>query len=143
MDYNNCLRVAVFVIVGLGQSQDPRTANWDRAFGGHNFGTSFLLIFSFPFLFNLDIIIRCMPLLLRFSIFSQIAASSALVTVSYLSVPSVIHADAKLPLKPHVKDEPHTQWNLLRFTEPPKRWWEVVDEHSSVSIATDHFQFGI
>lgn len=84
-----------------------------------------------------------MPLLPRLSLFSQVTAFSALVTVSYLTGIRVVHADANHSPHAQVKDLSHSPWNVLRFAQPPTRWWEVVDEHSSVSIATDHFQFGI
>ncbi|KAG2181894.1 hypothetical protein INT44_008710 [Umbelopsis vinacea] len=84
-----------------------------------------------------------MSFLPKFSILTQIAVPSVLVTVTYLqSGANVIHADSNTRSDAQqVKNT--TPWKMLYFAKPPKRWWEVVDEHSSVSIATDHFQFGI
>jgi hypothetical protein len=86
-----------------------------------------------------------MSFLPKLSILTQIAASSAFVTVTYLhSGVNVIHADSNARSDAQqVKNTTQTPWKVLYFAQPPKRWWEVVDEHSSVSIATDHFQFGI
>ncbi|KAH8548791.1 hypothetical protein BGW37DRAFT_505043 [Umbelopsis sp. PMI_123] len=81
----------------------------------------------------------------KLSILTQIAAPSTLVTATYMySGASVIHAESSPRSDDNqVKNTSHTPWRVLYFAQPPKRWWEVVDEHSSVSIATDHFQFGI
>lgn len=104
----------------------------------------FTFYFFLFFLFSpWHIASNCMPLLPRLSLFSQVTAFSALVTVSYLTGIRVVHADANHSPHAQVKDLSHSPWNVLRFAQPPTRWWEVVDEHSSVSIATDHFQFGI
>lgn len=87
----------------------------------------------------------CMSILPKLSILTQIAVPSVLLTVTYLhSGVNVIHADSNTCSgAQQVKDTTKTSWKVLYFAQPPKRWWEVVDEHSSVSIATDHFQFGI
>jgi hypothetical protein len=83
-----------------------------------------------------------MSFLPKLSILTQITVPSVLLTVTYLhSGVNVIHADSQT--RSQVKDTTQTPWKVLYFAQPPKRWWEVVDEHSSVSIATDHFQFGI
>lgn len=86
-----------------------------------------------------------MSFLPKFSILTQIAVPSVLLTVTYIhSGVNVIHADSNTRLgAQQLKSTTHTPWKVLYFAQPPKRWWEVVDEHSSVSIATDHFQFGI
>ena len=85
----------------------------------------------------------CMSFLPKLSLLTQIAVPSVLLTVTYLhSGVNVIHADSNTRSgAQQVKNT--TPWKVLYFAQPPKRWWEVVDEHSSVSIATDHFQFGI
>ncbi|KAG2185101.1 hypothetical protein INT43_001014 [Umbelopsis isabellina] len=70
---------------------------------------------------------------------SQLTACSAAVTATYFSGLRVIHAET---FQPANVSSVNYRWSILPFAKPPSRWWEVGNGHSSVSIATDHFQFG-
>jgi hypothetical protein len=92
-----------------------------------------------PFYFDLTLALHFMPLIPKTISFSQLTAYSAAVTITYFSGLRVIHAETIHPANASSVDY---RWSILPFAKPPSRWWEVIDEHSSVSIATDHFQFG-